>query len=224
MPDILWADDAYKNGVLTYTKADGVMAVAVYAFLLLVYYAMGVVYVQMQLYLGVYVNLSLIVLCVILVLARRQSLASIGFTLRNIKKSLLCGVVVGTVLTLVMNVLPNALAGAQVIPIGRALYNIFYYFIVISLSEEVVFRGYIQTRMYGLIKRDIPAVAVTGLMFYAMHFAFQAPVSGMVFSLGNMAVIVTLHVIMNFVYRKYNSIAGPTVLHGLLDWGGNLLR
>ena len=104
------------------------------------------------------------------------------------------------------------------------LYNIFYYFIVIALPEEVVFRGYIQTRIYGLIKQDILAIIVTGFLFYAMHLPFQIPVNGMQINIINMAIMLVLHFVMNFLYKKYNSLTAPTIFHGLLDWGGDLLR
>jgi membrane protease YdiL (CAAX protease family) len=123
-----------------------------------------------------------------------------------------------------MNVLPNILAGGKIISVNKAIYNIFYYFIIISLSEEIIFRGYIQTRLYGLIKNDNQAVLVTGFLFYAMHLPFQMPVNGIQINLINMAVMVFLHFMMNSLYRRYNSLAGATVFHGLLDWGGNLLR
>lgn len=217
-------NDSYKEMILHYTKTDGILAVTMYILLMFIYYFMGVLYIQKQLYLGVPVNLLLILSCIVLVLVRKQKLASIGFTLKNIGKSLMTGVVLGIIFSFFMNVLPNILAGGRIITVNQALYNIFYFFIIISLSEEVVFRGYIQTRMYGLIKHDILAVIVTGFLFYAMHLPFQMLVNGMQINLVHMVIIVTLHFMMNLLYRRYNSLVGSTVFHGLLDWGGNLLR
>lgn len=217
-------DDSYKEMISKYTTIDGILAIAMYVLLLFAYYFMGILFVQRQIYLGVPVNLLLIVVCIVAVLLRKQKPASIGFTLKNIGKSLLTGTILGIIFSFFMNVLPNILAGGEIITVNQALYNIFYYFIVISLSEEVIFRGYIQTRIYGLIKHDIPAVIVTGFLFYMMHLPFQMPVNGMQINLINMAIMVALHFVMNFLYRKYNSLAAPTVFHGLLDWGGNLLR
>jgi membrane protease YdiL (CAAX protease family) len=159
-----------------------------------------------------------------LVLVRKQKLASIGFTLKNIGKALKTGVVLGIIFSFFMNVLPNILAGGKIISFNQALYNIFYYFIIISLTEEIIIRGYIQTRLYGLIKNDNLAVFVIGFLFYTMHLPFQIPVNGMQINLINMVVTVAIHFVLNGLYRKYNSLAAPTVFHGLLDWGGNLLQ
>lgn len=218
------SDESYQEMIATYTVVDSVLAIAVYVLLLFAYYFLGVLVVQRQLYLGVPVNLLMIVVCMGLMLARKQKPASIGFTLKNIGKALLTGMILGTIFTFFMNILPNILAGSRVITFNQAVYNIYYYFIVIALAEEVIFRGYIQTRMYGLIKHDITAVVVTGVLFYIMHLPFQMPVNGMQINLVNMAIMVILHCVINLLYRKYNSLAAPTVFHGLLDWGGNLLR
>ncbi len=217
-------NDTYKEMIQHYTKTDGILAITMYVLLMFIYYFMGVLYIQKQLYLGIPVNLLLIVACIILVLVRKQKLFSIGFTLKNIGKSLMTGVVLGIIFSFFMNVLPNILAGGKIISVNQALYNIFYYFIIISLTEEVILRGYIQTRMYGLIKNDSLAVIVTGFMFYTMHLPFQMPVNGMQINLINMVVMVAIHFVINLLYRKYNSLVGPTVFHGLLDWGGDLLR
>lgn len=217
-------DDTYKEMILNYTKADGIIAVMFYVILLFVHYFMGVLCVKKQIYLGIPINLLLIIACILLVLVRKQKLSSIGFTLKNIGKSLKTGVILGIIFTFLMNVLPNILAGGKIISFNQALYNVFYYFIIISWSEEVIFRGYIQTRLYGLIKNDFQAVLVTGFMFYAMHLPFQMLVNSKQISLINMVVIIILHVVMNFIYRRYNSIVGPTMFHGLLDWGGDLLK
>jgi membrane protease YdiL (CAAX protease family) len=134
------------------------------------------------------------------------------------------GVVLGIILSLIICVLPDILSGGKIISANQALYNIFYYFIIISLTEEVIFRGYIQTRLYGLIKNDNLVVFVTGFLCYTMHLPYQVPVNGMQINLINMVFMVAMHFMMNFIYRRYNSLAGPTVFHGLLDWGGNLFR
>ncbi len=216
--------DTYKEMIFHYTKTDGLLAVTMYVVLMFIYYFMGVLYIQKQLYLGIPVNLLLIVACIILVLVRKQKLASIGFTLKNIGKSSFTGAVLGFIFSFFMNVLPSILVGGKIISVNQALYNIFYYFIIISLTEEVIFRGYIQTRLYGLIKNDNIVVTLTGFLFYTTHLPFQMPVHGMQINLINMIVFVALHFVMNYLYRRYNSLVGPTVFHGLLDWGGNLLR
>jgi membrane protease YdiL (CAAX protease family) len=217
-------DSSYKEQIAHYDKIDGMLALALYAVLMVAYYFMGILFVQKNLYLGVPINLLMIVLCIVLVLIRKQRLNSIGVTAKNVGRALLIGMVFGILFSLAMNVIPSILTGGKVITLSAALYNIFYYFVVIALSEEIVFRGYIQTRIYGLIKHDILAIFITAFLFYAMHLPFQMVAYGMQINIVNMITMIALHFVMNFLYRKYNSLAAPTIFHGLLDWGGNLLR
>jgi len=217
-------DAAYKEMRSRYTAVDGLLAIGLWMLVMGLYYAIGVVAVRKHIVLGIPANFLLMGVCLLLVLGRGQKLASIGVTGKKLGKSLLLGAVAGVVLSFLMNVLPNLIAGGKVIPVGKAIYNVFYYFVVIGLAEEIIFRGYIQTRIYGLIKKDVPAIAMTGVLFYAMHLPYQMPVNGMQLSLVNFAIMFALHIVMNFLHRKYNSLAAPTVFHGLLDWGGALLR
>jgi membrane protease YdiL (CAAX protease family) len=217
-------DSSYKEQIAHYDKIDGMLALALYAVLMVAYYFMGILFVQKNLYLGVPINLLMIVLCIVLVLIRKERLNSIGVTAKNVGRALLIGMVFGILFSLAMNVIPSILTGGKVITLSAALYNIFYYFVVIALSEEIVFRGYIQTRIYGLIKHDILAIFITAFLFYAMHLPFQMVAYGMQINIVNIITMIALHFVMNFLYRKYNSLAAPTIFHGLLDWGGNLLR
>ncbi|HWQ58843.1 MAG TPA: type II CAAX endopeptidase family protein [Clostridia bacterium] len=220
----LSTDGAYQKQIASYGKTDAILALALYVMMLIAYYGIGVLQIKRNLYLGIPVNLALILFCVALALLRRQGLSSIGITQRNLGRSTLAGALSGVVLSFLMNVLPSILAGRKVIPFGLALYNVFYYFVVIGLSEEIIFRGYIQTRINGLIKDDFLAMLIVGVLFYFMHLPYQMPVNGMQFNVLQLAVFVVLHMIHNILYRKFNSLAGPTLLHGLLDWGGKLFR
>ena len=216
------SDESYKEMISKYTKTDGILAITMYAILMLVYYFMGVIFIQKKLYLGIPVGFLIIVSCIALVLIRKQKLDTIGFTFKNIKKSLLLGVVFGILFPLLK--IDYILNGCKIISVNKALYYIFYFFIVVALSEEVIFRGYIQTRIYGLIKNDILAVIVTGFMFYAMHLPYQMPVNGMEVNLIDVVSKIIFHIIANFLYRKYNSLVAPTMYHGFLNWFGSLIR
>jgi membrane protease YdiL (CAAX protease family) len=49
------------------------------------------------------------------------------------------------------------------------IYSFFFWFIMVSFSEEIVFRGYLQPRIYGIFKSGLIAVPLAGLMFALMH-------------------------------------------------------
>jgi hypothetical protein len=80
------ADDAYKKMVSQYTAADGLFALSLYVIVILAYYFLFLLMIRNHIYLVVPFNLMLIALCVLLVLARKQKLDSIGITLGHLEK------------------------------------------------------------------------------------------------------------------------------------------
>lgn len=228
MKNIFAADSSYKEMTRRYTGMDGWIAVGFYVIFMAVYFLIGVVKAKYTIYLGVPANILLAVLCVFIVFLRKQKLSSVGITAVKIKKSLILGFSAGVLLVLFNNILPGVLSGGCLKSIKSILYSLLYYFVVIAFVEEIVFRGFIQTRLYGLIKNEIAAVVTAGLLFSAMHIPYQMAASGKSFPDFMQAnyiwlvLLVLWHVVFNFLYRKYNSIWTGTVFHGLMDWGNSL--
>lgn len=229
MIKILASDGGYKEKIREYKKSDGIIAVVFYAFFMAAYYLTGVVKARYSLYLGVPVNLLLAALCIGIVLVRKQKLSSVGITTARLKKSLITGSVAGVLFVLIGTVLPAVFSGSGLNSAPKIFYNIVYYFVVIALVEEVVFRGFIQTRLYGIVKNDAAAVVLGALMFSAMHIPYQMAAANTNltdFILGNgiwLTLLTGWHVVFNFLYRKYDTIWTGTVFHGFMDWGGSLL-
>lgn len=46
-------------------------------------------------------------------------------------------------------------------------------FIIGAIEEEIIFRGYIQTRLTGIIRQDMLCAFYTALLFLAMHYPIQ---------------------------------------------------
>jgi len=222
------SDVEYTKNIKHYTAKDGVIAIGYYIFFMITYYFMGKIYKERQLYIGVPCNLILALVCILIVICRKQKLETIGLTLKNAKKSIILGSILGLIEVIFNNVLPSILSGCNLNGIPTLLYNIFYYFVVIAFVEEIAFRGFIQTRIYGLIKNDIVAVIISAMMFSLMHVPFQmavANIDGINFILTNVAWLSLLfvwHIVMNFLYRKYNSLFANTIFHGFMDWGNSL--
>jgi len=47
------------------------------------------------------------------------------------------------------------------------------YFLLTAVCEELVFRGYIGTRISGFFKNKYITVALTGILFVLMHFPYR---------------------------------------------------
>ena len=223
------ADITYKKMTEDYTKRDSFLAVGLYLFVILSYLGMGILQNLRGIYLGIPVNLFLVFVCIMMVLVRKQPLASIGLSVKNLKKSFLLGLGTG-VFVLLIFVVPGIFEGGKLIGFESLVKSIFYYFFVIGLPEEILFRGYIQTRLYGVIKSDVLAVIAGGVMFMSMHIPYQIYVRGgsfIDFIVNNciwLLITFVWHFMFNFLYRKYNALAASTIFHTLINLSNDLLR
>lgn len=221
-------DDTYKEDITKYTKVDGIIAVVYYLLFMIAYYIMGRVYAEKQIYLGITFNIGLAVLCIMIVLLRKQKIGTLGLTFKKMKQAVILGVVLGVLIVLTNNVIPGITTECQFNQITKILFDTFYYFVIIAFVEEIAFRGFIQTRIYGLIKNDFIAIIVVSLMFSLMHIPFQMALADTnipSFISTNVAWLILLflwHIIFNFLHRKYNCIFTNTIFHGFMDWGNNL--
>ncbi|WOO36035.1 CPBP family intramembrane glutamic endopeptidase [Anaerocolumna sp. AGMB13020] len=222
-------DSDYKKSTSQYTKTDGTIAVIFYLMLMLSYYGMGRIYVERKMYLGIICNSILIVICIGLVFIRGQKVSSLGLSYKKLKQSLLLGLVLGLFMILANNIIPGIAGGSHFAQISKILYNIFYYFVIIAFMEELIFRGYLQTRIYGLIKSDGLAIIVVAFMFSIMHVPFQMAINNknaLEFVAGNFTLLIFTffyHIVFNMIQRKYNNIAGNTLFHGFMNWGNSLM-
>jgi membrane protease YdiL (CAAX protease family) len=90
--------------------------------------------------------------------------------------------------------------------------------------EELAFRGYIGTRLYGCFKNKLFAISITGLLFTFMHLPFQMLMAdttmlGYIASnWANLIFIFLLHFVFQALYAKHNSIIAPTLFHFIWDY------
>lgn len=216
-------DEEYTDMIKIYRPRDGALAIIIYILVMVLYHIMGVLYAEKNLYLGYQINFFLAVLCIVCALFRKQSIATLGFTKKNLFKSIFLGLALSAVLFIV-NLAIGISGKYSFNAIQILIKNFLYYFFVIALVEEIIFRGFIQTRIYGIIKNPVWAVILTGFMFMSVHVPFQmyAVNMGMTAYIEshyvNLISTMVWHVVFNFMYMKYNSIAAPTVFHGIMDW------
>ena len=221
-------DAGYEKMNKEYNKKDALFAIGLYFLVMLLYLCAGIVLVTWGVYLNVYVNLLSIVICIVIVLLRRQKLNTIGFTLNHFIRALVVGIIWGIAVSM-LNIVPSIQAGGRWMGLNNLLWNIFFYLIVVGLQEELVFRGFILTRLHGAIKSEPVVAIITGLMFAMMHVPYQlfTRTGGNVieFFIDNSFWLLTTfiwHFLFYFLYRKYNSLAAPTICHFLMNFSNTL--
>ena len=219
-PRWLSADPAYRERLERYTLRDALAALLYYLGILAAYYAMGRALVLTGRYYGVPVNLILMLIPVLLC---RGRMASIGLSPRNLRPALVASGLIGGVFLMAYTIIPGIVRGAKLLPLNTITYNAFYYFVVIGLSEEISFRGFIQPRLYPLLKREWLVVLVGGVLFVGMHYPFQMAARNMTFGeywplfISNAPMQLLWHLAFTWLYRRYGNLYGSAVLHGCVD-------
>ena len=214
----------YLDMLHSFTVPDALMALGYYLVILIVYYCTGSIMARTGKYYGVFVNIALMLIPVMIC----RKMSSIGLCKRNLKRSLLVSGVTGILFLLISTIIPGISSGAKLLPLKKIASNVIYFFVAIALSEEISFRGYIQPRLYPLVKREWLAVLFGGILFVFMHYPYQMAARGMTAAqywpqfIASAPFKFFWHLVFTILYRRYGNIYGSTVLHGLVDLSGGI--
>ena len=223
MIKLLCANQEYNNYLKRYDKKDGLFALILFIIVILLYSFLAILnnnisFIKENIKIvGCIFNIILIVITIIFVKLRKQGLETIG-----LKGRWKLSIILGGVLSLFYfycNCLDHLINGEKLISITSILF-LMIYFLLVSVCEELVFRGYIGTRLNGVIKNKYIALFITGILFVVMHFPYRMIAANMSLSDFDIEWIINLfifHLIMSFIYMKSNSIYGSIIPHWISD-------
>ena len=219
----LCANREYNDNLKKYDKKDGMLAILLFAIIIIMYALLGILYKNNSFIkenikiVGCIFNFLLIIITIIFVKSRKQRLNTIGLNGRW-KLSLIIGLIL-SLFYFYCNCLSHLIEGRELISISEILF-LAIYFLLVSVCEELVFRGYIGTRLNGLIKNKYIALFITGILFVVMHFPYRMIAANMSlsdFDIGWLINLFIFHLIMSFIYMKSNSIYGSIIPHWISD-------
>ena len=223
MKKALCANQEYNDNLQKYDKKDGMLAILLFAIIIIMYALIGILYKNNSFIkdnikiIGCLFNLLLIIVTIIFVKLRKQGLETIG-----LKGRWKLSIILGGVLSLFYfycNCLDHLINGEKLISITSILF-LMVYFLLVAICEEFVFRGFIGTRLNGLIKNKYIVVLITGLLFVIMHFPYRMTAANMSlsdFDIGWLINLFIFHLVMSFIYMKTNSIYGSIIPHWISD-------
>jgi len=220
----------YKQEVTKYGKRDGIIALIYFLYWVVIQYISLVIVGDVDILpFGSVVRLAVswaiwLAPMLIYVLVKERNLTSIGFHKKNLGRALLIGLVFSALaLSLREGLLPGLVLGWEFHPIRTFLY--FFLFTLLAASvEDIAFMGFIQPRLYGLLKKDILAVFAGAFLFGFIH------VTGEMMYFGASHIMVTFSVSMyqwmlffiiwNLIFRKYFSLFPVIMLHTATNLAG----
>lgn len=100
-------------------------------------------------------------------------------------------------------------------------------FLFAAFEEEVLFRGYIQTRLSGLINSQWIVGIINSVLFLSIHYPVKWVVSGAVsFDVLSAVYIISLlalHFFCDAVYKRTNCLWGAVILHIIYNAVGAMI-
>jgi membrane protease YdiL (CAAX protease family) len=156
-------------------------------------------------------SLFIVIIIISITLIKKQSLSRIGITKNN---SILVFILLAIYLGIFFIKGDFSLIGT---------YKCFFYLIIVSLSEELIFRGYLFTEL----DRELPtylAVIISGMMWGAMHtfipiiinnYSVMKSVTAIISELG---IGIAFGGIFILTYKKSKSLIIPIMIHAILDF------
>lgn len=191
-------------------------AIVYYLAMMLGYFVMGVLYKGGSKHYWV-VQYLLLLIAVLIVLIKDKTALNLGFTREKLKPNLLISAVI-VVISIAFAFLYTERSAAVIAK--AALYYLFY----IAFPEEIIFRGFLQSYLFGL-RTDRKIIYAIGAIFFALvHLPFQMFINNMV----SFSYVITaapqlvftflMHLAMCFITYRRKDIFLPTALHFTLNF------
>lgn len=225
-----WVNIQYKSNLRKYDKRDGMKALVVYCLIMCGAFFQGWLYTTNA---NVFVlNSSQIWIPLISAAGffcffyfSKANLRSIGINSDNIWNSIVLGFAGGFLLLAVKTAVFMA-QGKSVLFTSPQLLN-WVIFLFVAFEEEVLFRGYIQTRLSGLINSQWIVSIINSVLFLSIHYPVKWVVSGTVsldvLSAVYIVSLLALHFFCDAVYKRTNCLWGAVLLHIIYNAAGAMI-
>ncbi len=152
----------------------------------------------------------------------RQTVTDIAVTRKDLRKNLALGMLTSIVLILFLGGLSRFLGGGFAGFSVATIYLLLSY-VIIGFGEEIVFRGYIQTRLVASGGSAI-GIGVTSLCYAAYnfplgYFCFSGDIPlAMVYAVWRLS----SGLLYGYMFHKSQNVLSSSIVHIFLVWGGLL--
>ncbi len=233
----------FAEEVKTYSRKDGLIALVFYLYCMVHSYLFALLMFRTNVYDTIanwlhmgdttlyqflfYLPITILEVLPIFVIMRlrKQSLKSIGLKKEKTLKSIFIGLVF-SIPFIVPPVIIAIMQGKQLASLPNLIWLFLFYFLIIGFAEELVFRGYLQTRLQGLIKGKWLSIVITGLLFTLTHIPFQMVSRDLgllefIMTHGGMILITfPIHIYLVYIYTRDQNILSVTITHTFINLMG----
>ena len=217
--------DSYRNLVNRFGKVDAFLAIVLF-----VAYCIAMAFSGMLVncvsseqitYIGGLTNLAFVGIVFVILKIRKQGMDTIGLCKGNRKLSLSMGIPLAAILFF-CNCLSNVLLENQTFLPPKEILIYTFYFFTVGLAEEVMFRGFIETRLHGCTNHILFDVLLTGILFLLMHFPFRMVAYHISFrqlitNIPYMLDLFVTHLVLSYIRIKSDSLYGAILPHWISD-------
>lgn len=226
----MFASKEYKENLTKFQTMDGVKAVVLYGIYILILVIQGFTYTtNLSVYvlnkLQILFPLVFLIIGIAFVVCGKEKLCTVGVTKTNLIPSFLWGILLAACF-IIGEVVYFQVAGKASVTVVYPVLSTFGIFTISAIQEEIVFRGYIQTRLTGIIKSSLVCSVCTAFLFLLIHYPTRWVVSGFSWNVLGLYYVISLlllHFVCDLVYRRTNCLWGAIVLHFLYNMGQSML-
>jgi membrane protease YdiL (CAAX protease family) len=168
---------------------------------------------------GIYAMLFIFPVLAVIKL-RHQALETVGITKKNVWFSIGLGIVLALGLSVFVTPIISDLRNVFT---SSGFYG-FFYFLAVGFGEELLFRGYLQTRCIswlGGLKGLVLASVIMALVhmpqrIFGVGFdPFQA--------LASAVSLIPISLALGYLMLRTKNTLGPAIMHTILDWIGSIV-
>ncbi|MHA1259511.1 MAG: CPBP family intramembrane glutamic endopeptidase [Candidatus Heimdallarchaeaceae archaeon] len=169
-----------------------------------------------------------IVFVITIVLVKKEKLSSYGLSINNWKSNLQLGFLI-SFLSILPIIVPIATGWNAIIEIPNPYFlhfSLIYYFVFVSFSEELLFRGFIQTKLNQSFKSlEFRNFEIKwGTIITAFLFAICHVVRVYIPFMGHVQIILSTFpsafcfgLLVGIIKDETGSLIAPILIHGILD-------
>lgn len=150
---------------------------------------------------------------------RKEPVNTLGLTRLNLAKSIIIGIICSIIYTGVIIIISHS-------PISFGLNKLWTLMelAIVGLTEEIIFRGYFQTRLIAWLGKP-KGLVVSSLIFCIAHFPQRILEYGygVIAAAKSSLLLMPTALVLGYIMMKTENIAATAILHTFIDWSQDLL-